>query len=84
MLFDHPDPKDRVTCVSMERLSLGRLPQLLFTVFKKGKCLSGVLYGKGGFFCAGYDLGEVATSVADDGARLKNLLPPYHKGHDQW
>ena len=53
-----------------------------FTVFEKDEnVLSGVLYGKGGSFCAGYDLSEVATSVGDDGARLRDLLPPYHEGH---
>ena len=53
-----------------------------FTVFEKDeRMLSVVLYGKGGSFCAGYDLDEVATSDGDGGARLRSLLPPYHEGH---
>ena len=53
-----------------------------FSVFESEEgTLTGVLYGTGGTFCAGYDLDEVATLDADGGARLRKLLPPYHEGH---
>lgn len=74
--ISRPEKKNCVDSVTAKEL------RDAFTLFERDElALSGVLHGKGGTFCAGYDLGELAASDEGDGAKLRALLTPFHEGH---
>ena len=71
-----PEKKNCVDSVTAKEL------RDAFTLFEGDEyALSCVLHGKGGTFCAGYDLGELAALDEDGGAKLRDRITPYHEGH---